>query len=344
VTQSSPARVQVTGIKQVCIVVKDLQKTVESFWNILGIGPWALFTFGSPTLRDRKCYGKPAWGWENGALAQVGPIELELFQTVEGLSVYQDWIDKHGEGLHHVKFITEDMDVERTARIMAEQGFTSILSGRFGPPEYKGQFCYFDTIKPLRAIWETSNAPYPRILPSDAVLYPDPTAISPARVKVTGINQIGIVVKDVEKTAENYWNILGIGPWEIRDWGSHVLYNRFYHDKPAWGRERLAHASIGDVKLELVQPVEGESVYQDWIDDHGEGLHHLEFLCDDVDEVSKILNEQGFLSIQSEHFVDTEKRVSCFNYIDIAPLHCIWKPARKLKNLPVETISHIPAD
>ena len=38
--------------------------------------------------------------------------------------------------------------------------------------------------------------------------------VSPAKVKVKGINQVALVVKDIQARAENYWNILGIGTWE----------------------------------------------------------------------------------------------------------------------------------
>ena len=139
-------------------------------------------------------------------------------------------------------------------------------------------------------------------------MFPEnPKAESPAKVEVSGIKQVGIVVKDAVQSAENYWDILGIGPWEIRPWGNHVLWDRTYMGRPGWGRERLGHAYLGDLELEFVQPVEGESIYQDWIDEHGEGLHHLKFLCEDIDEVTRLLAEQGFNSIQSGHFGDPKE-------------------------------------
>jgi len=165
-----------------------------------------------------------------------------------------------------------------------------------------------------------------------------------AKVKVTQIQQVNIICKNLRITMEAYWNILGIGPWEIRDWGSHVLYDRTYYGKPAWARERIAHAYIGDLELELVQPVEGESVYSDWLVEHGEGIHHLKFLCNNIDEVSETLVEQGFLSIQSGHFGDPKENAGGFNYIDIPPLHCIWEPVHKPKSLPVEPIARVPVD
>lgn len=336
----SPAKVKATIIQQICIVVKDLRQTVEAYWNIFGIGPWAIFSFGQPKIPDLHYYGKPAWGRYLGAVVQVGPIELELFETIEGASVYQDWINEHGEGLHHLKFLVEDLDVDRVERVMAEQGFPSITSGHFGP-DLKNKFAYFDMRKPLKAIWETSTRRGGT--PAGSVFYPeDPKAVSPAKVKVTGIKQVGICVKDVYETAWNYWRLLGIGPWEIREWGSHVLFDRFYQGKPAWGKEKLAHAYIGDLELELVQAVEGDSVYQDWINEHGEGIHHLKFLCDDMDEVARLLAEQGFPSIQCGHFGDPKLKAGGFNYIDIPPLHCIWEPVHKPKTLPIAPIAHVP--
>jgi len=144
---------------------------------------------------------------------------------------------------------------------------------------------------------------------------------SPAKVKVKGINQIAIVVKDVQKVAENYWNILGIGPWDIYAWEAPLVYNRTYHGKPSWAREKIALAQVGAVQLELCQPIDGDSVYQDFLMEHGEGLHHLNFLVDDVDETAEILIKEGFPSLKSERFRDN----GAVNYINIKPLRTIWE-------------------
>lgn len=78
------------------------------------------------------------------------------------------------------------------------------------------------------------------------------------------------------------------------------------------------------VQLELVQPVEGESIYQDWLDEHGESIHHINFLVDLVDESSEILTGLGFESIQSGRF-GAAKDKGAYNYIEIPPLRSIWK-------------------
>jgi len=84
------------------------------------------------------------------ALAQVGGVQLELVQPVEGPSIYRDWLKEHGEGLHHMNFLVDDVD--EACRMLSAQGFPSLQSGKFGPAEQKGAYNYVD-IKPLRAIW-----------------------------------------------------------------------------------------------------------------------------------------------------------------------------------------------
>ncbi len=163
---------------------------------------------------------------------------------------------------------------------------------------------------------------------------------SPAKVKVKGINQVAIVVKDVRIVVENYWNILGIGPWEIYLWEAPLVYERKYHGKPAWAREKIALAQVGAVQLELVQPVEGDSIYRDFLMEHGEGLHHMNFLVDDVDKTAEILAKEGFPTLQSGRVWSPEDKGG-YNYIDIKPLHTIWEPIHIGGSLGVEP-THYP--
>ena len=162
---------------------------------------------------------------------------------------------------------------------------------------------------------------------------------SPAKVKVKGINQIAIVVKDVQKVAENYWNILGIGPWDIYVWEAPLVYERRYHGKPTSAREKIAVAQVGGIELELCQPVAGNSIYQDFLTEHGEGLHHLNFLVDDVDETAEILAKEGFPSLQSGRWEPREEKCA-YNYIDIKPLRAIWEPVHLGESIGAKPIRY----
>lgn len=139
------------------------------------------------------------------------------------------------------------------------------------------------------------------------------------KIECKTLSQVGIAVKNLEEVAGNYWEILGIGPWAVFDWEPPLVYDRKYHGQASPARERVAVTQVGDLQLELVQPIEGDSVYQDWIHERGEGLHHLNFLVDDVDEIAEKFLRQGFPSIQSGRF----GQGNAFNYIDIKPLRAI---------------------
>lgn len=317
-TQTSPAKVRVKSIDQVCLVVKDVQTTIENYWRIFGIGPWDMYDWDTPILYDYEYYGKPAWSRAKVALTQVGAVQLEIVEHLDGDSIYNDFLKEYGEGLHHVKFLVDDVD--ETVDLLAKQGFPCIQSGRYGDT---GFYNYIDTTKSLHTIWEFVREA--SVMGGEPTRYPATGQESPARVKVKSIDQVAIVVKDLERTVENYWKILGIGPWDIYAWEAPLVYDFKYYGKPTWARSKIAVTMLGSVMLELCQPVEGDSVYRDFLRDHGEGLHHLNFLVDDVDEVSEILVKQGFTSMQSGRHGPPECN-NAFNYIDMKPLCTIWEP------------------
>jgi len=334
-TQVSPAKVKVGDITQVDLVVKDVQKTVENYWNILGIGPWDIYELQAPLLSEVTYRGKPAQFSMKLGVATVGTVQLELIEPVSGDSIYSDFLAEYGEGPHHLQFTTDNID--ETTQVMVKEGFPLLMSGRIGD----GAFAFYDTVDALKTIWGAFRPPKGM---SPNYRYPESEAqTSPAKIKVKRVSQVAIVVKDIPTVVKNYWNILGVGPWLIFPWEAPHIYNRRYHEKPAWAKEKIALAQIGNTQFEPVQPIVGDSIYQDFIEEHGEGLHHLQFIVDEVDEVNdvdeavEILAKEGFPCLQRANIGDT----GAFAYIDTKPLHIIWEPIHRAKNRGVEPI-HYP--
>ncbi|MBA7609000.1 hypothetical protein ES703_16186 [subsurface metagenome] len=327
--QESSAKVKVKGINQICIVVKDVQKVVENYWNILGIGPWDIYTWEAPLVYDYKYHGKPAWARAKMALTQIGAVQLELMEHVDGATIYQDFLMEHGEGLNHMNFLVDDVDA--TAEILAKEGFPSVQSGRWEPREAKGAYNYID-IKPLRAIWESVHG---RSIGAEPIRYPDTAEVSPAKVKVKAIAQVGIVVKNLEEVMKNYWNILGVGPWDILELVPPALHHQTYHGKPGDFTIRVAFAPTGQVQLGLLQPVSKDNIYSDFIAKYGEGLHHLLFTVDDINETTKIMNNEGFSTLMSGRVSD-----GGFAYYDTGhALKCIWE-AFQIPKIMLATTSY----
>ncbi len=96
---------------------------------------------------------------------------------------------------------------------------------------------------------------------------------------------------------------------------------------------------LGQVQWEFGQPVEGPSSYRDWLDEHGVGLHHLNFLVDDVEEAVHVLTEQGFSSSQGGGFGPPEQK-GAYNYVDVWPLRAIWEPVHISEDIGPEPTMH----
>ena len=85
-------------------------------------------------------------------------------------------------------------------------------------------------------------------------------------IKVSELYQSAIVVHDLEKSMERYKNTLDIGPWEIVDVDSSDLAVVTYHGRPAHHKFRAALTMAGPMQLELIQPVEGDSIFKDFLE------------------------------------------------------------------------------
>ena len=102
--------------------------------------------------------------------------------------------------------------------------------------------------------------------------------------------QVGVVVRDMDKTIERL-SSLGIGPFEPK-----LLppdREEWFRDKPLDANLKLSSAKIGEVELELIQPVEGESPHKEFLDSKGEGIQHIAFAVDDLEDDEAKLIEQG---------------------------------------------------
>ena len=81
---------------------------------------------------------------------------------------------------------------------------------------------------------------------------------------------IGIVVRDIEKTAEYYSKKLGIS-FAIRT----MEHSGSLHGEPMKYKAKIAHAKVGSTTFELLQHVEGKSLFEEFLKKQGEGIHHI---------------------------------------------------------------------
>lgn len=98
-------------IVQIGAVVRDLDKSIEILSEVFGIGPFSRIDDWPPPERPDYAlyyYGEPAEFTARMAFVDLGPVELELIQPLEGKSIWSDYLEKHGAGIHHIRFNTSD--------------------------------------------------------------------------------------------------------------------------------------------------------------------------------------------------------------------------------------------
>jgi methylmalonyl-CoA/ethylmalonyl-CoA epimerase len=112
------------------------------------------------------------------------------------------------------------------------------------------------------------------------------------------IGQIGVVVADLELALERYSARWGLGPWIGYVYGPATVPRLTYRGEP--GRYSLRLALTGSSpQVELLQPLEGPSIYHEWLASGRTGLHHVAVLVDSLDEAIASMTGAGYAVLQS---------------------------------------------
>lgn len=133
------------------------------------------------------------------------------------------------------------------------------------------------------------------------------------RFTFTKIDQVGIVVRDLEKSMKEYQQGVGIGPFDVLDITSE---NSNIEGAVSPYHMKIALARNVAVQVELIQVLNGETIHSQFLREKGEGIHHVGMLINGgIEEKIAQLKEQGINVLQRgeifgrSHFVylDTGK-------------------------------------
>lgn len=110
--------------------------------------------------------------------------------------------------------------------------------------------------------------------------------------------QIAVVVRDFEQALARYSSVLGAGPWRCWTLGADDHEETSYRGAPTRFSSLLA-LNDSMPQLELIQPLTGPSAHQEWLEQHGEGPHHLGIVVDSVDETIAQMTGAGYQLIHT---------------------------------------------
>ncbi|MDA8627635.1 VOC family protein [Pseudomonadales bacterium] len=114
--------------------------------------------------------------------------------------------------------------------------------------------------------------------------------------------KIAFVVDDIDKYLAMFAELFGIETPASNVTGSHEETQSSYRGEPTEGRIRVGYIPLENIVLELIEPVEGPSVWQDCLEQNGNGIHHLAFIVDGMEHLIGSLGDVGLPLLQNGIF------------------------------------------
>lgn len=111
--------------------------------------------------------------------------------------------------------------------------------------------------------------------------------------------QVGLIVKDIEKSLDAYVEVFGLEKRpEVQLTDTVDKSHMKYRGEPSEALAKLAFIPMGQVTIELIEPIGSPSTWKEFLDTHGEGMHHIAFMVKGTDQVVSLLNGQGIPLVQ----------------------------------------------
>ena len=105
--------------------------------------------------------------------------------------------------------------------------------------------------------------------------------------------QVALLVSNVDETVKRYYDEFGIGPWSIYEFNKENVGGMALDEKESDYRMRIALTNIGDIRIELIEPLDDKTIYAKFLKKHGEGLHHIAYAVDNFQEARKFFEKKG---------------------------------------------------
>src|SRR6266851_7781137 len=150
-------------IAQVAFVVRNLEARMQAFWTDFGVGPWSIYAFEPPRVKDMTYRGQRQDFRMRVAFAMCGETPIELVQSVAGPNLYEEFVAECGEGVQHLGIHVTDMD--SATRQMQALGYEVIQSGRGYGVRGDGAFAYVSTARAIGTLIELIQLPAERYPP-----------------------------------------------------------------------------------------------------------------------------------------------------------------------------------
>jgi methylmalonyl-CoA/ethylmalonyl-CoA epimerase len=124
---------------------------------------------------------------------------------------------------------------------------------------------------------------------------PNPSA---SNLGSTTLAQVALVVHDIEEMSRRFAAIFGLPLPEVIITAPGMEVEQTYRGQPSGAQCKLAFFRLGQVELELIEPMGGRSTWQEALDKNGQGVHHIAFWVEGMQRSVDFLRTQGIEMVQ----------------------------------------------
>jgi len=238
---------------------------------------------GDPVTRSGPSHPPMAHTFYDGE-CQIGSLQMECVEVPPGPGNFiTEYLASKGEGINHLCFNVPHPE-EETQKLLS-RGCDLMFSAKIGDQTIEN---YIDTrrfgdvivsfrppVGEWERAWRANNLAYPLVNDWE-------------------FRGVGVVVRDLDKTSEYYHSLGFVVQPERRLDGDAIVDLKIAGQVPDTRIEaRSRMVEIGSLLCEFVQPVKGETLYQDSLDRRDEGINSIVFLVDDLEKETSRLVERG---------------------------------------------------
>jgi len=153
---------------EIAIATRDHRRTMAGLWR-LGIGPWRVYTFSPENTTAQTYRGEPSAFTLKVCFAQSGTLMWELIEPVSGPTIFAEFLERHGEGIHHVAYDCNNIPFTQRLAGFARRGFPLVQSGSWLG---RNHFAFFETEGATTTCLETYVFPDDWHYPEPEMWYP----------------------------------------------------------------------------------------------------------------------------------------------------------------------------
>ena len=137
-------------------------------------------------------------------------------------------------------------------------------------------------------------------------------------LKGAKLAQVAIAVQDIDAARKRWAAVLGVDPPNIIETAPGEEVRMRFRGRSSNSRAKLAFFDLGGVQLELIEPIGGDSTWNEGLEQNGEAVHHIAFWTDDMAQTAEALKGHGVSLVQRGDMGEGQ-----YAYFDASPLGCV---------------------